>query len=380
MSGSDAPLRVAVVTSKPWGLEGAAINGVIDYMNIAPHWRLVGAEGNPFIAPHDVDQTEFDGAIGFFNIRKRVDSITRQGVPAVNLSNRFADSPMPRVCADDLAAGRMGAEHLMERGFAQFAFVGWSDMWFGEQRLKGFREVIEDAGRPCHVYGERLNDEEPDLVKLRQWIKDLPKPIAVMAANDHLGKYVIDGAAASGLAIPDDVAVIGVDNNHWAMAAAAAPLSSIEPDGRLIGYRAAEMLDGMMAGGRPLPDQFIPPLRVVTRRSTEISLADDTLVSAALRIIRDRCREGIEVEDVLDELAVSRSTLERRMKAAIGLTPRAAIGRAQIEQVKKFLIRSDLTMEQIARTCGFRQQARLNEKFRRLTGLTPGQYRRQRSR
>ena len=215
---------------------------------------------------------------------------------------------------------------------------------------------------------------------LRHWIKKLPKPIAVMAANDHLGKYVIDGAAEMGLVIPDDVAVIGVDNNHWAMAAAAATMSSIEPDGRQIGYRAAEMLDGMLAGGQPLPDQFIPPLRVVTRRSTEISLADDPLVSAALRVIRDRCQEGIEVEDVLDDLAVSRSTLERRMKAAIGLTPRVAIVRAQVEQAKKLLVRSDLTMEHIARTCGFRQPARFNETFKRLTGLTPGQYRRQRSR
>ena len=169
-----------------------------------------------------------------------------------------------------------------------------------------------------------------------------------------------------------------MDNNEWISALAAAPLSSIEPDWEQIGYCAVQMLDGLMDGEIHERPRWIAPVGAVTRRSTDIILAKDELVVEALRYIRDHCGRGISIDMMLDELRASRRSLEVRMRRAIGQTPQVAIFNAQIEQAKKLLVATDKSIGQIARDCGFRHQARLNNLFKRYTGTTPGQFRRQR--
>jgi LacI family transcriptional regulator len=374
MSKRQAINRVALAVGYPSGFEDEIVQGAIDFAEHAGRWEFVGRGHRPFMPFEEIDLSSVDGVMGLLH-PEMAEAVKRAEVAAVNCSTRTADLPLPRVGNDDEAIGRVGAEHLLSRGFAQYGFIHLPGAWYADRRLGAFRQTVEgDAGRPCHVL--TLTDVHSD--QLANWLAELPKPIALMAANDTTGRLAINAAVDGGFRIPEDVAVLGVDNDRWATAMSAVPLSSVAIDARQVGYRAARMLDELMAGQEPTPVQWISPTGVVTRHSTDIVVQQDPVVVEALRLMRDRCDEALHVDDVLDHLGVSRRTLEMKLKAAIGQTPQTAIYRARIERSKKLLVESDLALGEIARACGFVRQERFSVVFKRLIGLTPGRYRHQR--
>lgn len=356
------------------------VQGVFDYAEHAERWQFVELTDQPTVAFDQIDLKSIDGLLMSVWQTQQAKAIIDAGVAAVNISNLIEAIDLPRVANDDHATGRLGAEHLLERGFTEFGFIEHAGAWFSVQRSQAFRHTLqEDAGRDCHVLTIQPGKLTRNPGPLRRWLKQVPKPIAIMAATDHIARHTIDTAIETGLRVPDDLAVLGVDNYQWLSTVAAVPMSSIEPDWQQIGYRAAEMLDGLMAGEIHDRPRWIMPRGVVHRRSTDIALADDPLVIRALAFIRDHCSEGIHVDDVLDQLGISRRNLEYRLKRATGLTPQTAIFRAQIEKAKRLLAETDRSIGQVAYDCGFPQQARLNHLFKRLVGMTPSQFRRQRS-
>lgn len=356
------------------------VQSVLRYGEQAESWRFVGSGSLPFIAIERLGEMKVDGLIGLFDNRESAERAAACARAVVNIVHDITEVTLPRVTNDDTLIGRIGAEHLLERGFAHFGFVDDAESLVSQRRCEGFVETVEAAGRACHVFSRSWFEQRDPEKMISKWLSDLPKPIGVMAHIDYFAHQVIEAALHLDLRVPDDVAVVGVNNNPWMTALSPVPLSSIELDMRQIGYRAAKLLDGLMAGEAPPPTQLIPPIGVVTRRSTEVTLADDPIVSHAMRYIRDHVTEGVNVEDVLSELGVSRSTLVNRMKHATGRTPHQAIIRARIDHAKNLLLNSDESMDEIARRCGFLRQPRLNETFKRVTGLTPGQFRQQRHR
>jgi LacI family transcriptional regulator len=347
------PYRVALAGMGRPAHEVAMVRGVLRYAEHAERWQFVEVGDQPGIPFQAIDLSQIDGLLVSIIERSWADAITAAGVAAVNTSNFIEDVPLPRVANDDVLTGRMGAEHLLGRGFAHFGFVEQEHAWYAQRRREAFRAVIEEeSDRPCHVCRISLNEPGPGVKAIRRWLAEVPKPIAVMASTDFLGRHTIDTAAALGLRVPDDVAVLGVDNYEWMSALAVVSMSSIDADWLQIGYRAAQMLDGLLAGEKHDRPRWIPPVGVVTRRSTDIALADDPLVVDALRFIRDHCTEGISVDHVLDALGVSRRSLETRIKRATGQTPQTAIFRAQLDRAKKLLVETDLAIGQIALRCG----------------------------
>jgi LacI family transcriptional regulator len=387
MARKNRPIRVALlVTVRYHPFEEQIVRGVLRYNDHAGPWRFATHHGIPFI-PLDVvldvtNLAELDGVIGPFHYHDPIVQLLEQaGVKAVNTSTGHEKSTVPRVASDDVAIGRLGADHVLERGFPQYGFLMQANAWFSHRQFEGFRQVVEgQARRPCHLINDWVEGPVRRPENLAQAFQRLPKPIAVMCATDLLAQRLVDAAVAVGLRVPEEVAVLGVDNHVWLSAIAATPLSSVELDGERIGYRAAQTLDAMMAGEQPPPAQWIPPIGVVTRHSTDTTFVDDPLVVEALRFIADHCHEAIGVEDVLEAVGVSRTALEVRLKRATGKTPQVAIFGAQIHRAKKMLVDSDTSVGQIAYQCGFDRQERLNVIFKRLTGMTPGQYRQQRSR
>ena len=353
-----------------------SFRGVLDYKSQVEHWKLVGQVHSPVVAFEDVDFESVDGVIGFFRDERWVRVVEQAGVPAVNFSNAMADLPLPRVGHDDQKIGHLGAEHLLERGFTQFGFLGSAQKWYVQSRMAGFVETIDEhTGRSCHIL-DSIEELPRSTETIERWLAELPKPCAVMAANDSTGCQTIEAAAAIGLRVPDDVAVLGVDNDHWLTQFAITPMSSVQPDWRRIGYRAAQLLDGLMAGEAPLPPQWIPPIRVEARRSTDIVVSDDPVVGKALQFIREHFSEAITVDHVMEALHVSRRTLENRMKRAIGQTPYTALCRARIQHAQRMLMLTDSSIAKIAQTCGI-EPNQFYPVFKRLTGMTPGQYRQQ---
>jgi LacI family transcriptional regulator len=381
MANPPRRMRVAVATTILSPYEQGMLRGVIRYSDQAGPWRFFGANNMPYAAFADIDLARIDGVIGGFYSPPWVTAVKEAGIAAVNTTNSRAEIDLPRAGTDDVAIGRMGAEHLLERGYPQFGYLGRGDNWYSHRRLAGFRSVIEeDAGRPCHICPAPPDLPEDDAGPIGPWLADLPKPIGIMAANDVRARQVIDEAVALGFRVPEDVGVLGVDNDEFVSALAARPLSSIALDGLATGYRAAQMLDALLSGQQPHSPYWVQPLGVQVRRSTDVSISEDAIVTEVLRYIRDHCAEPITVSDVLDKAGVSQTTLEVRMKRAIGKTPHAAIQGARIDRSKRMLVESNATIGQVAEACGFVRQERFNVVFKRETGMTPGAFRRQRAR
>lgn len=375
-----APKRRVTLLDSLYGEQFFEIcRSAVDYGEHVGRWQFVGGEHPPFSSLADLERLRVDGVIGSFPDERWVGAVHRMGVPAVDVSTSLERPPLARVSHDDRAVGRMGAQHLLERGFALFAFFGNSAEWLSQLREEGFRSEIEQAGRTCHLRDTNLHPDvrRPELI--RRWLAELPKPIAIMAVNDFMARLTINAAVEQGLRVPDDVAVLGVNNYRWAVLMSVVPPSSVELSWARIGQVAAQTLEGLMDGGVAPPPRYIPPLGVVLRRSSDTVISDDPVVARALRYVREHVAAWIDADALLDELKVSRRTLDNRMKRATGQSLYAAICRLRVDRAKQMLIKTDATMERVARECGFDRQSRLNEVFKRVTGMTPGQFRRQRS-
>jgi LacI family transcriptional regulator len=198
----------------------------------------------------------------------------------------------------------------------------------------------------------------------------------VFACYDIRGREVLDACRLAEVEVPDEVAVIGVDDDELLCELSDPPLSSVIPDTRRTGWVAAELLSEWMAGRRPRPKaHLIPPLGVTTRRSTDMLAVEDPDLAVALRFIRERACQGIAVDDVVGRVALSRRVLEARFQRVFGRTPHAEILRVQLERVKQLLLQQDLTLSAVAHQTGFRSGEYLGIAFKREFGLTPGEYR-----
>jgi LacI family transcriptional regulator len=213
--------------------------------------------------------------------------------------------------------------------------------------------------------------------ELARWLLSLPRPVGVMASYDIRARHVLDACRRVGLAVPDQVAVIGVDNDEFLCNLSDPPITSVAPDTRRTGYEAAALLDRLMSAREKQRGQavFVQPLGVVTRRSTDAFALGDPDVSAAVRFIREHAYHGITVKDVLAEVPVSRRVLEGRFRKLLGRTPHDEIARIRLERVRQLLRETRLSMDEIARRSGFRNGEYLATAFRREIGTSPNEYR-----
>lgn len=303
-------------------------------------------------------------------------------VPVVDLNDLHDDLGLPWVGSDHRSIGQLGAEHLLERGYRNFAFAGFSNELWSAQRCEGFKAAVEAEGFSVAVYespwrGRDVPPWDEDSTEIVRWLKGLPQPLAVMACNDARGLRVLDACARADIVVPEQAALLGVDDEEILCELCSPPLSSVEPDPERIGYVAAELLNAMMSGKKPPQLRtHVPPLRVVARRSTEALAIEDRVVAMAMRYILEQAAFGCTVEEVRRQVGVSRSVLERRFRQQLKRSPQAAIRTAQITRIKQLLTETDFTLEQIAERCGIEHAEYLSVMFKRLTGSTPGEYRR----
>jgi LacI family transcriptional regulator len=331
------------------------------------------------------------GIIARVETRAMAQAIKRLGVPAVDLRCLFPDLGMPWVRPDDVAVARLAAEHLLERGFRHFAFCGFNGADYSDLRRDIFAERISEAGFRCHFFQDpqklrqatttTLEYEEQGLKyegRVARWLQDLPKPVGLMSCNDIRGQQVLTACRAVGLAVPDEIAVIGVDNDDVLCELSDPPLSSVAPNSERVGYKAAALLDQMMAG-KKVPTEVITvdPMGVVIRRSTEVLAIQDRHIANAARFIRDHACEGIDVSHVLQAVPLSRSALERRFAASLGRSPKEEILRVRLDRAKQLLAQSDIPVSLVAERIGLAHAEYLNVIFKKKTGLTPGKYREQ---
>jgi LacI family transcriptional regulator len=309
------------------------------------------------------------------------DLIASTGLPAVELrSTHFAGS-RPFVGMDNSLVGRMAAEHLLNCGYRQFAAYNLHAELFFEERIRNFVTVVHAAGCPCSELSEKISDTTTDWentqARLMEWIGSLPKPVGIFAANDQLAVRLLDACQRLDLGVPEEVAVVGAENEETLCTFATPPLTSIRMDGMTVGFLAAEMLDQLMRGKNPAqPETLVSPKGIIERESSDAFVINDRLVAHAARLIRENATNGINVDYLCRRLNTSRSTLDRRMKAALNRSPKEEILRVRFREVERLLRETDLTIDVIALQTGFAHSHYLQAAFKESCGMTPGQFRR----
>jgi LacI family transcriptional regulator len=303
-------------------------------------------------------------------------------IPLVDLNDIEPYAGVPKIRPDNVGIGHLGAEHFIERGYQKFGFAGFSNVLWSRERRDGFVEAVRLAGRECSVFDvEYPGDstpfwEEEEIGKLTAWLKDLPKPIGVMACVDLRAQQLVSAAHAAGILVPEEVAILGANNDTIRCELADPALSSVAPNAFQSGYRAAAMLRELLEGRKPATyDQRVEPLGVVTRHSTDVLAVEDRNVAAALSFIRERACSGITVKQVIQHAHASRSQIERKFRQHIGRSPQSEIRRVQLRKIRQLLLETDFPLKRIAELTGFEHMEYMCVLFKRATGVPPGIYR-----
>lgn len=344
-------------------------------------WRFIPLQAPTGLLPATLHELGADGTI----VRVLTGMMTRllreSGVPTVNLG-LAEDCDLPAVALDDVEVGRVAANHLLQEDLPAFAYCGVPWLWYSEPRLVGFCDALRARGRSCESFeaaahpttASRGAEEE----RLEQWLASLPKPVGVMACDDARARQVAVACQRAHLRVPQDVAIVGAGNDPLICEVTDPPLSSVALAAERVGYEAARLLAHLMDGGAaPAEPKIIPPAGMVVRFSTYVTSTDDADVAQAMNFIRDHVQAGITVEDVLSSVPLSRRMLELRFRSATGRSPAEEIRRVRIERAKRLLVDTDANMAGVAQGSGFSSANQLCETFRRETGVSPTQYRKQ---
>ncbi len=313
----------------------------------------------------------------------QIDEIVKLHVPTVSFPYRRETIPgVANVATDHHAIGVMAAEHFLDRGLQRFAYCGFDDWWWSRKRKGGFTETIERAGFSVHAYqlprAKSKRTWGKELPLIAEWLKVLPRPVGLMASNDDRAELVTEACKAVDLSVPDDVAILGVDNDQTICELCTPPLSSVTLNIRKAGYDAAALLDRMIAGKATLPQTIhVKPARVVTRQSTDILAVDDPEVAAAMRYIRHFAKMNLGVDFVVAHSNVSRRVLEKRFRHTLGCSIHDKIRQVRVELATAMLTETQMTISQIACALGFSDVAHLSRYFSKAKGFSPAQYRKQ---
>jgi LacI family transcriptional regulator len=334
--------------------------------------------------PNFLKGEKWHGVISRHTTPRLVRNCAELSIPLIDLDDSPPLPGVPKIRPDNTAVGHLGAEHFLERGFRHFAYCGFGNEGWSCERREGFKDALHHAGRSCDIHDidypgvitPDWNAQQTEL--LATWLQSLPKPIGIMACVDVRAFQVMTAAQQAGLLVPEEIALLGVNNDVMRCELSHPSLSSVALNAYQSGYHAAEVLDLLLRNEGPGPiETRIDPIGVVTRMSTDILAVGDRSVAAALSFIREQACRGISVTDVVGHAAASRSQLEKKFRRFIGRSPQNEIRRVQLARIKELLSESDLPLKKIAEMTGFEHIEYLSVVFKREIGQSPGQFRKQ---
>lgn len=315
-----------------------------------------------------------DGIITSLNNSRQLEEfVLKAEVPTVDLSIWREDIELPRVAVDNAALGRLGAEHFLSLGHRNCAWFGLAINPVSRTRYQAYRDCLVAAGIDC-LRLDTVKAQDP--AHITQRLLDLPKPCAVYTKSDYDSAWLANLCHEAGLRIPDDVAILGADDNALICDSQWVTLSSVRYDLSRIGYEGAAMLDRLVRG-EPLEERLklIPPQGVTVRQSTDALAATDALVRDALTYLHANLRKPIGTAEIADSLSVSRRLLEMRFRAQMHSSIREYIIRSRIAAARQLLTGTQEPVETIAALTGFCNAPHFSRTFKRDTGLTPTRYR-----
>jgi LacI family transcriptional regulator len=363
--------------------------GVADFAETHDDWLIIPHE-RPELneLPPWMKGAGLDGVIAYIPNDKLLHKIDSMRIPAVDVHGLCKGSRIPVIESEAVSIVLLALDFLAKAGFRHLAYCGYPGVFFSDQREMAFRKEALVSTKSLHVYKPQaryhagsdlyqFEKKSPDGgAALAAWLGSLPKPIGLLACNDIRGLQVMNACREQGIRVPEEVSVIGIDNDDVICRLARPTLSSIEPNVRRIGYLAAELIATQLGGGKFPLSHSIAPLRIVERQSTDTVVAHHPLVTRAARTIRNGVSSGQSVEQICESLETSRSTLDKLFHQHLGRSVSAEMTRVRLQYCKNFLINSEQALTEISERCGFSSATYFCRFFKRETGLTPETFRR----
>jgi len=359
----------------------AMLRGIASYAYHHGPWSFYWEPAGLEKARRKLGALEADGIIARDVDVAPTEKVLTRRLPGVVIGHRHTEVPgKANVVTDSTAIAGMAAAHLLGCGFRHFGFCGYRNTSWSAARRDVFALKIRQAG-----FEARIHEVLPDKIaqpekKVREsivrWLRSAPRPIGLMACNDDLGKEVVEACRQAGLGVPDDVAIIGADNDEVVCGLSNPPLSSVAINFERAGYEAAGVLDRLMRGARRVPARImVRASHVVPRQSTDILAVEDAGLAKALRFIRDHARSGATVAEAARAAGLSRRVLEKRFREYLKHSALEEIRQVRTDQIARMLVETELPVSQIAETLGFEDVQHVARYFRAGKGLSPLAYR-----
>ncbi len=379
-SNEDKRRRVALLieSSNVYGRE--LLRGIRSWSRENDSWsfRLV-EQGRGAMKPEWLASWEGDGIIARVESEVIQRFLESMRLPIVDVSAALENSGFPQVVTDSAGVVKLAIDYLENLGFRNFAYCGDSAFRWSRLREQEFAYRVKKKGLEPFIRNQRVSRPETEIGRLGNWLEALPKPVAVLACYDVRGQEVMEACGEKRLKVPEEVAVLGVHDDEILCELCDPPMSSVIPDPKRAGYEAAALLKKLMDGEtlrnserKPL---LIPPIGISARQSTDVVAIPDEKIARALRYIKGRACQGINVADVLRECPMARTQLERRFRQVIGRSPREEIERVRMGKVQELLSRTTLPISAVAEEAGFEYPEYLSVAFKRCFGVTPKAYR-----
>lgn len=361
------------------------LEGIVEYQRQRDSWSVfLPEQERGATPPRWLRAWQGDGVIARIETAEIARCVSLLPVPVVDLSSSRRVGNIPWVETDDHAIAKLAFDHLQERGFRSFAFCGPKGFNWSTWRMEHFVKRCHDAGFDCKCFQTESPYAKSPMKttgksSLEVWLSILPKPTGLLCAYDIQAQVVLDTCRNMNLPVPEQLAVMGVDNDTLLCDLSHPSLTSVAPDARGAGFHAAQLLDDLMHGRRTSSSTSVlmKPLGIVQRQSTDITAVSNKAIAEAIRYIRDHACDGINVTDVLSHVHLSRRTLESQFLAATGKTPHEMISTLRTDRVQRLLQQSELSLDEIAKHAGFEHTEYMSVVFKKRFGISPGRYRRQ---
>jgi LacI family transcriptional regulator len=358
------------------------LRGIARYVREHERWALYHEpHGLTDLTPSWIRRWGGDGIIARVQTRAMAKELLESRIPVVDVLGVVPGLPFPLVHVDNWAIGQLAAEHLLERGIQNFGFFGVKGENWSEERYAGFAAAVGRVQKQialCELPRGAMHRRSWERVenKLAEWVRVLPRPAGIFVCSDQRGAPMLEACRRAGVHVPDEVAVIGVDDDEALCEVCDPPLSSIQADHVSVGHQAASLLDTMLRGGqisgRPHP---VSPRNVVARRSTDTLATGDPAVAAALRFIRERASPDVSVDAIAAHCGLSRSTLQRRFHKALDRPIHQEIILDKIKRARELLTKTNLPLAIVAERAGFKHQEYMGAVFKARLKTTPGRIR-----
>jgi LacI family transcriptional regulator len=375
--------RIILLPEATRGFDRGLLSGIARYSALNGPWTFYRQPHGYLRSKRQLDLKELeawrpDGAVCPV---AQLDGLATLRVPLIAYDVNEYSGRVPCILSEDDEAGRLAARHLLDLGHRHFAFCGYSGIRWSKERCRTFCELLEGAGGCVEVYRPRSRrpadwaKEEP---QVRRWLESLPKPIGVLCANDDRAASILEACYVLGYGVPEDVSVIGVDDDQYVCELQNPPLSSVRMASEQAGYEAAALLDRMIRGDERMACQRIiaHATGVTVRQSTNVLMVRKAEVRRALRFIRENAGRPIRVADIVKATGLSHRTLNDQFQSELGCSINRQLTSARIACISRLLTETKMRIHEIATLVGYEDDRHFSRYFKRATGLTPQDYRR----